>query len=93
MTKADLVNAVVKQVEDITKKKAADVVDAVFVAIEEALVKGDKVQAVGFGTFEVQARAARKGRNPQDPTKVIDIPAKKVPVFRPGKSLKDSVNK
>lgn len=92
MTKADLVNAVAKSVEDLTKKKAADVVDALFEAVQDAMIKGEKVQIVGFGTFEVQERAARKGRNPQDPQKVIDIPAKKVPVFRAGKVLKDIVN-
>lgn len=92
MTKADLVSAVAKSVEDLTKKRAADVVDALFDSIQEAMVKGEKVQIVGFGTFEVQERAARKGRNPQDPKKVIDIPAKKVPVFRAGKMLKDIVN-
>ncbi len=92
MTKADLVNAVVKSVEDLTKKKAADVVDALFEAVQDAMIKGEKVQIVGFGTFEVQQRVARKGRNPQDPQKEIDIPAKKVPVFRAGKVLKDIVN-
>ncbi|ACZ19023.1 HU family DNA-binding protein [Thermanaerovibrio acidaminovorans] len=93
MTKADLVNELVKSVEDISKKKASEAVDAIFNIIQEALVKGDKVQLVGFGTFEVQERAARQGRNPQDPTKTIEIPAKKAPVFRAGKSLKDAVNR
>ena len=92
MTKTDLVNAVAKSVEGITKKKAAVVVDAVFIGIHEALNKDDKVQIVGFGTFEVQTRAARQGRNPQDPKKVIEIPEKKVPVFRAGKALKEAVN-
>lgn len=93
LTKADLVNELVKSVEDLTKKKAAETVDAIFNVIQEALAKGDKVQLVGFGTFEVQTRAAREGRNPQDPTKTIKIPAKKAPVFRAGKALKDAVNK
>ena len=92
VTKTDLVNAVAKSVEGITKKKAAEVVDAVFIGIHEALNKDDKVQIVGFGTFEVQTRAARQGRNPQDPKKVIEIPEKKVPVFRAGKALKEAVN-
>ncbi|MDR3164463.1 MAG: HU family DNA-binding protein [Synergistaceae bacterium] len=92
MTKAELANEVAAAVEGLTKKKAAEVVDAVFHAIQDSLSKGEKIQAVGFGTCEVQDRAARKGRNPQDPTKVIDIPAKKVPVFRAGKALKDAVN-
>ena len=58
---------------------------------QAALAKGDKVQLVGFGTFEVRERAARQGRNPQDPEKVIEIPAKNAPVFRPGKGLKEAV--
>ncbi|GHV26747.1 transcriptional regulator [Synergistales bacterium] len=92
MTKAELANNVAEAVEGLTKKKAAEVVDAIFASIQSALVKGEKIQAVGFGSFEVQDRAARKGRNPQDPQKVIDIPAKKVPVFRAGKALKEAVN-
>ena len=63
-----------------------------FSGIHDSLKKGEKVQIVGFGTFEVQNRAARQGRNPQDPKKVIQIPAKKVPVFRAGKALKEAVN-
>lgn len=92
VTKTDLIDRVAKDVEGITKKKAADVVDAVFAQISKTLVEEGKVQIVGFGTFEVQKRAARQGRNPQDPQKVIDIPAKTVPVFRAGKALKESVN-
>ncbi|MDR0764152.1 MAG: HU family DNA-binding protein [Synergistaceae bacterium] len=92
MTKAELANEVAVAVEGVTKKKTAEVVDAIFHAIQASLAKGEKVQAVGFGTFEVQRRAARIGRNPQDPSKEINIPAKKVPVFRAGKALKDAVN-
>ncbi|MDO4219105.1 MAG: HU family DNA-binding protein [Synergistaceae bacterium] len=92
MTKVDLVNAVAKGVEGLTKKKLAAVIDTVFADIFDSLKKGEKVQLVGFGTFDVQTRAARKGRNPQRPNEVIDIPAKKVPVFRAGKHLKDAVN-
>lgn len=92
MTKTELVNKVAKAVDGITKKKAAEVVDAVFEEVHNSLKKAEKVQIVGFGTFEVQKRAARKGRNPQDPKKVINIPAKKVPVFRAGKALKEAVN-
>ncbi|MDR1472751.1 MAG: HU family DNA-binding protein [Synergistaceae bacterium] len=92
MTKAELANAVAASVEGLTRKKAAEVVDAIFHAIQDSLAKGEKIQAVGFGTFEVQQRSARKGRNPQDPSKEINIPAKKVPVFRAGKALKDAVN-
>ena len=92
MTKTDLISAVAKEVEGITKKKAAEVVEAVFNDIYESLKKEEKVQIVGFGTFEVQKRAARQGRNPQHPDRIIEIPAKNVPVFRAGKALKEAVN-
>ena len=67
-------------------------VNAAFDAITEALVAGDKVQLVGFGAFEVKARAERIGRNPRTKEE-IKIPASKVPVFKPGKALKDTVSK
>lgn len=89
MNKTELVSAVSKKAE-ISKKDAVKVVDATFAAIEEALAKGEKVQLIGFGTFEVRERAARKGRNPQTGDE-IEIPASKIPAFKPGKSLKDSV--
>ncbi len=91
MTKTELINEVASKA-NLSKKAAGDAVAAVFAAMEEALVKGEKIQLVGFGTFEVRERAARTGRNPQDPGKTIEIPAKKVPLFRPGKTLKDRVN-
>ncbi len=93
MTKADLAGMVAKSVEGLTKKKSAEIVDAVFASIEVSIGKGEKVQIVSFGTFEVQHRKARQGRNPQDPKKVIHIPAKKVPLFRAGKHLKETVAK
>jgi len=92
VTKAELANEVAKSVDGMTKKDAAAAVDAIFASIQKALAKGGKVQAVGFGTFEVQQRSARKGRNPQNPKQEISIPAKKVPVFRAGKALKEAVN-
>lgn len=91
MTKADLVSELAGAVENLTKKKAGETVDALFSIIQEAVGKGDRVQVVGFGTFEVQERAARQGRNPKN-KEIINIPAKKVPVFRAGKALKDAVN-
>jgi len=90
MTKAELIDAITAKL-NMRKKDVAPVVDEVFAEIQGALAKGDKCTFVGFGVFEVRERAAREGRNPQDPTKVVVIPAKKVPVFRPGKDLKDSV--
>ena len=91
MNKAELVAALAAKTGD-TKKAAEASVDAVVAVIKEALVKGDKVQLVGFGSFEVRKRAARKGRNPQTKEE-IKIPASKAPVFRAGKPLKDLVNK
>lgn len=89
MTKAELV-ALVAEKSELTKKDADKAVAAVIESVTEALVKGDKVALVGFGTFEVKQRAARKGHNPK--TKApIDIPASKAPVFKAGKSLKDVV--
>jgi len=91
MIKKDLVNAVASE-GNFSKKDAGVAVDAVFNAIQSSLEKGDKVQLVGFGTFEVRQRAARKGRNPQT-GKELKIPASKVPAFKAGKSLKESVKK
>ncbi|HHU31667.1 MAG: HU family DNA-binding protein [Zhaonellaceae bacterium] len=91
MNKTELVSSVAEKAE-ITKKEAEKVVGAIFSSIEEALAKGDKVQLVGFGTFEVRERAARTGRNPKTGEE-ITIAAAKVPAFKPGKALKDAVNK
>jgi DNA-binding protein HU-beta len=88
MTKQDLVNAVAE--EGITKKEAAVAVNAIFDAIKEALAAGDKVSLVGFGSFTVRERAAREGRNPRT-GEPLKIAAKKVPVFKAGKALKDAV--
>lgn len=90
MNKTELINKV-SETTELSKKDAASAVDAVFDAIAEALQQGDKVQLVGFGNFEVRERSARKGRNPQTGEE-IDIPASKVPAFKPGKSIRDAVN-
>lgn len=89
MNKSELVSSVAQEA-DITKKDAEKAVNAVFASIEKALAKGDKVQLVGFGTFEVRERAARKGRNPQTGAE-IEIAAAKIPAFKAGKALKDAV--
>jgi DNA-binding protein HU-beta len=91
LNKTELVSSVAEKAE-VTKKDAEKVIGAVFATIEEALVKGDKVQLVGFGTFEVRERAARAGRNPKTGEE-ITIAAAKVPAFKPGKALKEAVNK
>lgn len=91
MTKAELVSAIAEKTE-LTKKDSEKALDAVIDSITEALKKGDKVALVGFGTFEVRARAARQGINPQTKKK-IKIPATKVPAFKAGKALKEAVAK
>ncbi|MFA9434310.1 MAG: HU family DNA-binding protein [Deltaproteobacteria bacterium] len=88
MNKADLVNEVAKVVK--TKKEAQAAVDCVFATITNSLKKGDAVTLVGFGTFKVQQRKARKGRNPQTGAEIF-IEARKVPRFVAGKPLKDGV--
>ncbi len=90
MNKAELISSVAEKAE-MTKKDAEKAVKAVFAAIEEALAAGEKVQLVGFGTFEVRARAARTGRNPQT-GKEIQIAAANVPAFRASKVLKEAVS-
>lgn len=87
--KAELVSEVAAKT-DLTKKEVAAAVDAIFSSIQEDLAKGEKVQLIGFGNFEVRERAARKGRNPQT-GKEIKIAASKVPAFKAGKALKDAV--
>jgi len=89
VNKQELVTSVAEK-SGLTKKDSEKAVNAVFASIEEALAKGDKVQLVGFGTFEVRSRAARKGRNPQTGEE-IEIAAAKVPAFKAGKSLRDTV--
>lgn len=89
MNKSDLVNAVAEKSE-LSKKDATKAVDAVLESIMDSLKDGEKVQLIGFGNFEVRDRAARKGRNPQTGAE-IEIPASKVPAFKPGKALKDIV--
>jgi len=91
VNKQDLVSKVADQA-DISKQKAATAVDAVINAIRGSLAKGDDVRLVGFGTFSVAKRAATTGRNPRT-GEPIKIPASKQPKFKPGKELKEAVNK
>lgn len=90
MNKSELI-AKVAEKAGITKKDAEKAVAGIFASVQEALVAGDKVQVIGFGTFEVRERAARTGRNPQSGEE-IKISAAKSPAFKPGKALKDAVN-
>ncbi len=91
MTKTDLIN-VISDKTGFTKKDSEKAANAFLEAITEALKKGDKVSLVGFGSFEVRQRKARKGVHPSDKSKTIEIPACKAPAFKAGKALKDAVN-
>ena len=90
MNKSELIAAIAAKTGE-TKKDAEATLNAFIDVVTDALVKGDKVQLVGFGSFEVRKRAARKGRNPQTKEE-IKIPASKAPVFKAGKALKELVN-
>ncbi len=89
MTKAELAGQVASQT-GFSRKDSGKAVDAVFKSIAAALQSGAKVSLVGFGTFATRTRAARNGRNPQT-NRVIKIAARRVPVFKPGKTLKETV--
>jgi integration host factor subunit beta len=90
MTKAELVEEVARAAE-LTKKDSEVIVDEVFKNIIQALNRGEKIELRGFGSFRVRQRDARRGRNPKTGTPV-DIPAKRVPYFKPGKELKELIN-
>ena len=90
MTKSELV-ANVAEKSGLDRKQADKAVAAIFDTIKKALIEGDKVQVIGFGTFENRTRSARKGRNPRTGEE-ISIPASKLPSFKAGKGLKEAVN-
>jgi DNA-binding protein HU-beta len=90
MNKAELI-AVVAEKAELSKKDTEKAVNALIEAVTEGLQKGEKIQLVGFGGFEVKQRAARMGRNPKTKEQ-IQIPASKVPVFKAGKAFKDAID-
>ncbi|WP_024832394.1 HU family DNA-binding protein [Ruminiclostridium josui] len=91
MNKSELVDKMAEK-SGLSKKDSDRALNAMLESIEEALTSGDKVQLIGFGSFEVKQRAARKGRNPQT-MEEISIPESKAPVFKAGKDLKEMINK
>lgn len=91
MNKTDLIDKMAEK-SGLTKKDSEKALSALLDSVEEALINSEKVQLVGFGSFEVKQRAARKGRNPQT-MEEINIPESKVPAFKAGKDLKESLNK
>lgn len=90
MTKSELI-ALIAEKGEMKKKDAEKALSSVTNAITDALVNGEKVQIIGFGTFEVRDRAAKKSKSPRTGEEIM-IPAKKAPAFKPGKGLKDAVN-
>ncbi len=90
MTKADLVEEV-SRVTELTRKDSEVIVDTLFESVIKALKTGDKLEVRGFGSFRVRQRNARTGRNPKTGEKV-EVPAKRVPYFKPSKELKDLIN-
>src|SRR5512143_3596720 len=90
MTKADLIEEVSRVVE-LTRKESEVIVEAIFESIVRSLRTGDKIEIRGFGSFRTRERQARIGRNPKTGTRV-DVPAKRIPYFKPSKELKDLVN-
>ncbi|MEP6994718.1 MAG: HU family DNA-binding protein, partial [Acidobacteriota bacterium] len=91
MTKAELIERVAVAT-DVTKKQAESIVDTVFEAIVRSLKGGQKIELRGFGSFRLRERGARMGRNPKTGVKVA-VPAKKIPYFKPGKELKELINR
>jgi len=91
VTKAELVDEVAK-IYDVTRKHSEVIVEAVFSSIIDALQKGDKIELRGFGSFRIRRRDSRTGRNPKTGAGVL-VPAKKVPHFKPGKELRELINR
>jgi len=90
MTKAELVEEVAR-VSELTKKHSEIIVNTVFDSIVDALRKDEKIELRGFGSFRIRQRRSRQGRNPKTGDKV-DVPAKRIPYFKPGKELRDLIN-
>ncbi len=90
MTKSDLIEAIASQHPNMTKKHIEFIINSVFKSIKESLQKGDKVEIRGFGSFKIREKSSKVGRNPKTGTKV-NVPDKKVPYFKPGKEIKESL--
>jgi integration host factor subunit beta len=90
LTKADLIEEVLR-VTELPRKESESIVETIFDSIIESLQKGDKIEIRGFGSFRTRQRRGRTGRNPKTGEKV-DVPAKRIPFFKPSKELKDFVN-
>jgi len=91
MTKAELVESVVENINGLTKKQTEVIVNTIFESIKDALARGDKVELRGFGSFKIRQRQSREGRNPKT-GEMVAVPAKRVPFFKAGKELKIRVD-
>jgi len=91
MNKSELITAMAEKAGSLNKKQTKEAIESFVAVVTEQLKKGEKITLVGFGTFGVTERAARKGRNPQKPDQIIDIPAKRVIKFSVGTELKEAV--
>lgn len=91
MTKAELVETVVENINGLTKKQTEVIVNTIFDSIKDALARGDKVELRGFGSFKIRQRRSREGRNPKT-GEMVQVPAKRVPFFKAGKELKVRVD-
>jgi integration host factor subunit beta len=91
MTKADLIDEVSRQLTELTRKESEVIVETIFESVVRSLRAGDKIEIRGFGSFRTRQRKSRVGRNPKTGDRV-DVPAKKIPYFKPSKELKDMVN-
>ena len=91
MNKTEMIKSVASKIEGASQKDIGVVIDATIETIKETLANGEKIQLVGFGTFEVSERAERMGRNPKTGEEIV-IPASKAPKFKAGKAFKDEVN-
>lgn len=90
MTKSELIEQISSSYPDMTKKQIEFIINSVFISIKEAIKDGDKVEIRGFGSFKIREKQSKVGRNPKTGNKV-DIPEKKVPYFKPGKEIKESL--
>ena len=94
MNKATLISKMIEKCDgELSKKQTEMALNAFMDSVQEALVDGDKISLVGFGSFETKQRAARQGRNPRDPQQIIERPASTAVTFKPSRTLKESVNK
>jgi len=91
MTKAELVETVVENINGLTKKQTEVIVNTIFDSIKDALARGDKVELRGFGSFKIRQRRSREGRNPKTGD-AVELTGKYVPHFKPGKELRERVN-